>query len=154
VIYFIGTERRGSPIKVGITSPSALEGRLASLQCGNAERLYVLNTYRAPNAYPARTVERAIHLAFGHARLVGEWFDPWRDVRVEHLAVAPTASVADRVWATVFDQESMWPRRAGGYGLERSTRVAVSARHLQGLYPDDARPAEFGTRRFASPLAA
>jgi hypothetical protein len=137
VLYLIGPDRPGAPIKLGSTAgPSTLLRRLGDLQVGNPERLYVLNLYLPPD--PALTFwEYAAHAALNPAaRLVGEWFDPWKDVRIEHLARASSVSSADLIWKTLMPEicrRRGVPKRSNPM-TKLKHRTPLTARHIQGLY--------------------
>lgn len=67
-LYFIQQGERG-PIKIGkARDPRA---RLANMQVGNAQRLYLLGII--PNG---STFEPVLHRAFWRNRIRGEWFSP------------------------------------------------------------------------------
>jgi hypothetical protein len=57
------------PIKIG--SAKDPDERLATLQCGNPQKLIGVAAWEAPLAH-----ERALHGAFSHLRIRGEWFEP------------------------------------------------------------------------------
>lgn len=62
-----GEEGEGGPIKIG--SAKDPDERLATLRCGNPQKLTGLAAWEAPIAH-----ERALHGAFAHLRIRGEWF--------------------------------------------------------------------------------
>lgn len=62
-------EGEDGPIKIG--SAKDPDERLKTLQCGNSSKLHGLAAWEAPPEH-----ERAIHGAFAHLRLHGEWFRP------------------------------------------------------------------------------
>lgn len=69
VVYFIGAAESG-PVKIGFTTDKSVESRLAQLQTGSHEKLFVLG---AVDAGPA--VERAIHNVLSTHLVRGEWFE-------------------------------------------------------------------------------
>jgi hypothetical protein len=138
MLYLIGPDRPGAPIKLGSTSGLAagVAGRLKALQVGNPERLYILNLYLLPDL-ETLFWEYQTHAALNAAaRLVGEWFDPWKDVRIEHLARASSVSSATLIWKTLLP-EVCWsrgvPKRSNPM-TKLKYRTPLTAHHIQGLY--------------------
>ncbi|MEN1681078.1 MAG: GIY-YIG nuclease family protein [Planctomycetota bacterium] len=64
--YFI-QQGRGGPIKIGVASDPL--SRLAALQTGNPEQLFLLGSIKGD-------CEGHLHRKFAKHRLVGEWFKP------------------------------------------------------------------------------
>src|SRR6266851_612069 len=69
VIYFIRKGLNG-PIKIGYTS-SSVEQRIAQLQTGHHEKIYLLGTIPG-----SMSDEKAIHNELSEYNIQGEWFDP------------------------------------------------------------------------------
>lgn len=78
IVYFARAGLTG-PIKVG--HAVNVRSRIASLQCGNHELIYLIGWITSDDA--AR-LEREIHRRFRMARLSGEWFVP--TVELQQLA--------------------------------------------------------------------
>lgn len=56
--------------KIGSTSGDP-EKRLVQLQCGNPERLHLIQTYRTIHH---QKIESLMHIAYGNNRVRNEWF--------------------------------------------------------------------------------
>jgi len=69
-LYVIGNNE--SKQKIGFSSN--VEKRLAELQTGNPDRLYIHHTRAVPKDR-VRLLERKIHRELGYRRIKGEWFN-------------------------------------------------------------------------------
>ena len=67
-VYYIQRGDTGGPIKIGWSSQ--VEARLAELQCGAAEKLYLLGKHPG-----SLRDEKVLHIRFHRLRLNGEWFE-------------------------------------------------------------------------------
>lgn len=72
VTYLVQGEH-GGPIKIGLSNPTGLGSRLASLQTGYPYRLVVVRLEEG-------NYEAELHHRFAHLRLHGEWFSPGEDL--------------------------------------------------------------------------
>lgn len=79
LIYFV---KCGDFVKVGISNPQSLLGRLETLQTGSPTTYEVLGTIPGDHAD-----EVALHRRFAHLRARGEWFRMTPEL-VEYLADA------------------------------------------------------------------
>lgn len=71
-LYFIRAGKKG-PIKIGITWD--LDTRIAMLQTGNHEILYLMAAYKN-NRKAVQTLEKELHKKFNNFKIHGEWFKP------------------------------------------------------------------------------
>lgn len=69
VIYLI-EEEETKHIKIGFTSSSNAEKRLAALQTGNSNKLSIVGQFQCASSF----AERSLHELFRDKRLQGEWF--------------------------------------------------------------------------------
>lgn len=69
-LYVIGTN--GCKQKIGFSEN--VEKRLATLQTGNPDKLFIHHTEAVPKDR-VRLLERKIHKELRHQRLEGEWFN-------------------------------------------------------------------------------
>lgn len=93
IVYFLRAGKRG-PVKVGTTLGSSAKYRMAELQTGNAETLYLLGV--VPGGVE---LEREIHARLADHRMRGEWFKPTAEVMEvlkEYASFAPTEHPRDR----------------------------------------------------------
>jgi DNA-binding transcriptional regulator YiaG len=74
-VYFVRFGKFG-PIKIGKTDRDP-KIRLAILQSGSPVKLYLLAVINNPDE---EYCEKALHCRFAHLNLLGEWFDPAREL--------------------------------------------------------------------------
>jgi hypothetical protein len=70
-VYFLQDQQAAT--KIGISGD--LRERLATLQTGHPEALYLVKAIPCRTAADARVVERDLHIYFERHRMNGEWFD-------------------------------------------------------------------------------
>ncbi len=68
---YVLIEEKSTAIKIGFAEKCVWR-RCRGCQVGNPRKLYVAHFRRHKSA---RTIEHKLHIAFGHRRLNGEWFD-------------------------------------------------------------------------------
>lgn len=70
MIYFIQKGHSG-PIKIGFTAKKSVDHRLAAINTSSDEKCFLIGLLDGDYH-----LEQALHLAFSHVRLNGEWFAP------------------------------------------------------------------------------
>lgn len=75
VVYIVQSET-GGPVKIGHTTWSARQRRLAELQTGSPHRLVFRRIIDGEG-----WLERALHEYYCESRLEGEWFDLCEDLK-------------------------------------------------------------------------
>lgn len=73
-IYVITEGLEPRSCKIGITMGRDAHGRAAALQCGNPRLLEVAFTFIVEDRERALKIERRVHRALRHHRVMGEWF--------------------------------------------------------------------------------
>ena len=72
-VYVISEAGQGGPCKIGVADRP--NGRLSSMQSGNARKLRLVRFWRLPGKPASHRVERAAHASLTAKVIRGEWFD-------------------------------------------------------------------------------
>lgn len=86
-VYVIGFDLEKGPSKVGIAANPTK--RMASLQTGHFQRLFLAGTWGCPDREIARELEAAFHATQRDTRISGEWFDlaPKKCMAILHIGL-------------------------------------------------------------------
>ena len=71
-VYLIGEKENPGRYKIGSTRANDVNKRLKQLQTGNANELYIKDSYETD--YPFK-VEKMLHNQFKLSSIAGEWFE-------------------------------------------------------------------------------
>jgi hypothetical protein len=150
-LYVIGP-KDGRPVKVGVSVDC--HSRLAGIQTGNWNDLYVLKTVWTDSVKSARTLERETHRALQRHHLSGEWFDVEADEALESVkwvadffGIKITSGVPDELVDAVFESirarmqdeytsgstahQKIRVAKLADYGISKSTIDAVRGKEME-----------------------
>jgi hypothetical protein len=115
-IYFVRSGEHG-PVKIGFAVSCTV--RLAELQCGNPEQLYLVRQIRGERLH-----EAWFHTQFAHLRIRGEWFH----FDEAMMTLCPPSNLMDgqRIWRSP-ELTGAISRAGGVRGLARQLNVSYQA---------------------------